>query len=98
MARLSRSHALVIAAGHGAKIPKFRVKRPKVEPPIFRDRSLLYGLDDAVCAKTDRKRQIGPNDLLASTARAFQITYIFAVACSFLNRVVIGALPAPSLD
>ena len=50
-----------------------------------------------VCANTARKRQIGPNDLLASTARTFSNTCVFAVVCSFRRSVVIGALPAPSL-
>ena len=38
----SASPASQIAAGHRAKIQRFLVKRPKVEPPIFRDRSLLW--------------------------------------------------------
>ena len=50
-----------------------------------------------VCAKTARKRQIGPNGLLASTARTFSNTCVFAVCCSFRLSVVIGALPAASL-
>ena len=36
---------LVIATGFAAKIQKFRVKRPHIEPPIFLDRNLLFGLD-----------------------------------------------------
>ena len=48
-------------------------------------------------SKTARKRQIGPNGLLASTARTFSNTCVFAVFCSFRLYVVIGALPAPSL-
>ncbi len=50
-----------------------------------------------VCANTARKRQICPNDLLASTARTSSTTCVFAVVCSFRRSVVIGALPAPSL-
>ena len=42
---VSVSPASQIAAGYWAKIPRFRVKRPKVEPPIFRDRSPLCRLD-----------------------------------------------------
>ena len=42
---LSGSPASGIVAGYAAKIPKFPVKRPKVEPPIFRDRNLLCRLD-----------------------------------------------------
>ena len=38
----SASPASQIAAGYWAKIQRFRVKRPKVEPPIFRDRSLIW--------------------------------------------------------
>ncbi len=75
---LSPSPASVIATGYAAQIQRFRVKRPKVEPPIFRDRSLLCGLDD----KTARKRQIGPNCVLAITARVFSnkcVLKIFAI-------------------
>ena len=50
-----------------------------------------------VCANTARKRQIGPNDRLASTARTFSNTCVFAVVCSFRKYVVIDALPAPAL-
>ncbi len=39
---LSVSPASQIAAGCWAKILRFRVKRPKVEPSIFRDRSLTW--------------------------------------------------------
>ena len=48
-------------------------------------------------SKTARKRQIGPNGLLASTPRTFSNTCVFADVCSFRLYVVIGALPAPSL-
>ena len=48
-------------------------------------------------SKTARKRQIGPNGLLASTARTFSNTSIFVVFCSFRPSGVIGALPVPSL-
>ena len=94
---LSASPALQIAAGHWAKIPRFRVKRPKVEPPIFRDRSLFGDWTPGVFSKTARKRQIGPNGLFASTARTFSNICVLAVFCSFRFYVVIGALPAPSL-
>jgi len=47
-----------------------------------------------VFSKTARKRQIGPNGLLASTARTFSNTCVFAVFCSFRPYVVIGALTA----
>jgi hypothetical protein len=60
--------------------------------------SALYGdWTPGVFSKTARKRQIGPNGLLASTARTFSNTCVFAVFCSFRLYVVIGALPAPSL-
>jgi hypothetical protein len=50
-----------------------------------------------VFCKTARKRKIGPNGVLASTARTFSNTCVFVVFCIFLLYVVIGALPAPSL-
>ena len=34
-----------IVAGYGEVILKVRALRPKVEPPIFRDRTILCGLD-----------------------------------------------------
>ena len=34
-----------IVAGYAAVILKVRALRPKVEPPIFRDRTILCGLD-----------------------------------------------------
>ena len=50
-----------------------------------------------VFSKTARKRHIGPNGLLASTARTFSNTCVFATVCSFRRSDVIGALPAASL-
>ena len=93
----SVSPASGIVAGYWAVILKVRALRPKVEPPIFRDHTILWGLDAGVFSKTARKRQIGPNGPLASTARTFSNTCVFAVFCSFRLYVVIGALPAPPL-
>jgi hypothetical protein len=87
----------VIAAGYAAKIPRFRVKRPKFEPPFFVIAACYADWTPGVFPKTARKRQIGPNGLLASTARTFSNTCVFAAFCSFRLSMVIGALPAPSL-
>ena len=91
------SPALVIAAGYAAKIPKFRVKRPKIEPPIFRDRSLLCRLDAGGVFQDGPKtpnRPKWPSRL--DGAHTFK-HMCFSVFCSFRLYVVIGALPAPSL-
>jgi len=65
--------------------------------PFFVIAALYADWTPGVFSKTARKRQIGPNGLLASTARTFSNTCVFAVFCSFRLYVVIGALPAPSL-
>ena len=69
----------------------------KFNHPLFVIAACYADWTPGDCANTARKRQIGPNDILASTACTFSNTCVFAVVCSFLKYVVIGALPAPSL-
>ena len=64
--------------------------------PFFAIAACCADWTPGVFSKTARKRQIGPNGLLASTARTVSNTCVFAVFCSFRLYVVIGGLPAPS--
>ena len=86
-----------IVAGQAEVILEIRALRPKIEPPTFVFAALYGDWTPGVFSKTARKRQIGPNGLLASTARTFSNTCVFPIFCSFRLYVVIGALPAPSL-
>ena len=79
------------------KFQGFGSSAQKYNHPFFVTAACYAVWTPGVCATTARKRQIGQNDLLASTAHTFSNTCVFAVVCSFLKYVVIGALPAPSL-
>ena len=81
----------------GLKSQGFGSSAQKLNHPFFVIATCYADWTPGVCAKTARKRQIGPNGILASTARTFSNTCVFAVCCSVLLSVVIGALPAPSL-
>ena len=69
----------------------------KFNHPLFVIAACYADWTPGVCAKTARNRQIGPNGIIASTARTCSNTCVFVVLCSFRLSVVIGALPAPSL-
>ena len=79
------------------KFQGFESNAQKLNHPILVIAALYADWTPGVFSKTARKRQIGTNGLLASTARTFSNTCVFAVVCSFRLYVVIGALPAPSL-